>query len=54
MIFWTTWMLAIIAGAVCVGAAMESYVPAKRWLWLGCGYFSMSSGVVCSMLGVPL
>lgn len=53
MIFWTTWMLGMIAGLICLGAAMENN-GRFRWFFLACSYFSMASGVIGSMLAVPL
>jgi len=54
MIFWTTWMLGIIAGAVCLLVAMDPPKPSRRFLWLACSYFSMASGVIASIANVPL
>lgn len=54
MIFWTTWMFAVITGAVCLGVAMERPDALRRYFWLGCSYFSMASGVIATALGVPL
>lgn len=53
MIFWTTWMFAVIGGLVCLGAAMEDN-GLHRWGWLGSAYFCMASGVIGSMAAVPL
>lgn len=53
MIFWTTWMFAIIGGLVCLGAAIDSF-GVRRWGWLGSSYFCMASGVIGSMAAVPL
>ena len=52
MIFWTTWMFAIVVGFVCLGAAIDR--PGRRWFWLSSGYFCMASGVIGSMMAVPL
>lgn len=52
MIFWTTWMMGILLGFVCLAAAIDR--PDRKWLWLGCSYFSMASGVVMSMIDVSL
>lgn len=52
MIFWTTWVFAIIAGFVALGAAIES--PGRPWFWAGCAYFCAASGVLGSLLDVPL
>lgn len=52
MIFWTAWLFGIIAGLVCLGAAIER--PGAPWFWAGCAYFCAASGVIGSLLAVPL
>lgn len=54
MIFWTTWMFGIVLGAVCLLVALDPPQPPMRWFWLSCSYFSMGSGVIGSLLAVPL
>lgn len=52
MLFWTTWMMSFVGGVVCLGAAMDT--PRLRFFWLCCSYFLMASGVIGSLIGVPL
>jgi hypothetical protein len=54
MIFWTTWMFGLIAGAVCLLVALDPPRPSTRFVWLAGSYFSMASGVIGSLLAVPL
>lgn len=54
MIFWTTWMFGLIIGAVCLLVALDPPRPSRRFVWLAASYFSMASGVIASLLGVPL
>ncbi|HSL52006.1 MAG TPA: hypothetical protein VK878_23300 [Candidatus Deferrimicrobiaceae bacterium] len=52
MIFWTTWVFGLMVGAVCLAAALDC--RPRQWFYLAGAYFSMASGVIMSMLAVPL
>jgi hypothetical protein len=52
MIFWTTWILGILLGFVCLGAAIDE--PQFQKFWLCCSYFSMASGVIGSLIGTSI